>query len=280
MTPTARFADILLPVSTFLERNDITVGEGMPFFGYINKVIEPLYESKSQLEIATELSHRLGIADFNPKTEDEWLREIAKESGILDYEEFKDKGVYKIKISEPYVEFKKQIEDPVHNRFPTPSGKIEIYSQRLADMKSADMPPIPKYIPTWEGLDDPLSKRYPLQLITTHFKRRAHSQFETVPWLKELQRQRIQIHPLDARSRGISDGDFVEVFNDRGRLILPAKVTERIMPGIVDIPQGAWYDPDANGVDRGGCANILTSDRISPGGSVPYNTSLVEVTRV
>jgi anaerobic dimethyl sulfoxide reductase subunit A len=215
MTPTAKYADILLPVCTSMERNDITVGEGMPFFGYLRKAIEPLHESKSQLEIATELAHRLGIADFSSKTEDEWLREIARASGIPDYEEFKEKGVYKIKMSEPYVEFRKQIEDPAHNPFPTPSGKIEIYSQQLADMKSPDMPPIPKYLPTWEGADDPLVKKYPLQLITTHFKRRAHTQYETLPWLKELQPQRIQIHPLDARPRNIADRDLVRVFNER-----------------------------------------------------------------
>jgi anaerobic dimethyl sulfoxide reductase subunit A len=277
MTPTAKYADILLPVCTFLERNDITVGEGMPFFGYLRKAIEPLHESKSQLEIATELAHRLGIPDFNLKTEDEWLRQIARASGISDYDAFKEKGVYKVKMSEPYVEFRKQIEDPVHHPFSTPSGKIEIYSQQLADMKSPDMPPIPKFLPTWEGVDDPLVKKYPLQLITTHFKRRAHTQFETLPWLKELQQQRIQIHPLDARSRNIADGDLVQVFNERGKLLIPAKVTERIMPGIVDIPQGAWFDPDSDGADRGGCANVLTSDKVSPGGSVPYNTALVEV---
>jgi anaerobic dimethyl sulfoxide reductase subunit A len=180
-------------------------------------------------------------------------------------------------MSEPYVEFRKQIEDPAHHPFPTPSGKIEIYSQQLADMKSPDMPPIPMYLPTWEGADDPLVKKYPLQLITTHFKRRAHTQYETLPWLKELQPQRIQIHPLDARPRNIADGDLVRVFNERGKLLIPAKITERIMPGVVDIPQGAWFDPDSDGIDRGGCANVLTSNKVSPGGSVPYNTALVEV---
>ncbi|UCF57546.1 MAG: dimethyl sulfoxide reductase subunit A, partial [Deltaproteobacteria bacterium] len=67
------------------------------------------------------------------------------------------------------------------------------------------------------------------------------------------------------------------VFNDRGQMVIPANVTERIMPGVVDVPQGAWYDPDENGVDRGGCANVLTKDAYSPGGSFPYNTCLVQV---
>jgi len=280
MTATAKYADILLPVCTFLERNDITVGEGTPFLGFMGRAIEPLYESRSQLEIASALAERMGIQDFSDKTEDEWLRTIAESSGVPDYREFKEKGVHAVRLSEPYVEFQKQIEDPANNPFPTPSGKIEIYSQELADMGSPVVPPIPKYIPTWEGPEDPLFSKYPLQIITTHFKRRAHTQYETLPWLRELQEQRIQLNSLDAQARGIRDGDRVRVFNDRGEVVIRAAVTERIMPGVVDLPQGAWYDPDARGVDRGGCANVLSSDRVSPGGAVPYNTGLVQVEKI
>ena len=82
---------------------------------------------------------------------------------------------------------------------------------------------------------------------------------------------------VDAKARGIRDGDEVKVFNDRGAMIVPAKVVETIMPGVVDLPQGAWYHPDGNGVDRGGCANVLTIDRPSPGGALPSNTALVQV---
>ena len=87
----------------------------------------------------------------------------------------------------------------------------------------------------------------------------------------------IKINTIDAQVRGIQDGDLVRVFNDRGRMIIPARVTERIMPGVVDLPQGAWYSPDENGVDRGGCANTLTRDETSPGGALPSNTALVQV---
>lgn len=144
-------------------------------------------------------------------------------------------------------------------------------------MDHPEIPPIPKYIEHWEGRSDPLIKKYPLQLITTHFKRRTHTQYETLPWLKELMAQAISIHPVDARKRGIRDGDSVRVFNDRGEMIIPARVTERIMPGVVDLPQGAWYRPDQDGVDRGGCANVLTKDAYSPGGATCHNTGLVEV---
>ena len=77
--------------------------------------------------------------------------------------------------------------------------------------------------------------------------------------------------------RGINDDDLVRIFNDRGQVIIPAKVSLRIMPGVVDVPQGAWYEPDENGIDRGGCANTLTRDEYSPGGACCTNTALVQV---
>ena len=277
MNASARYADILLPVSTFMERNDITTGGATPFYGYVNQVIEPLHESKSPLEICNGLAKRLGVRAFSEKTEEEWLRELVKGSYMPDYEAFKRKAIYRVPLPEPRSVFLDQIKDPEQNPFPTPSGKIEIYCERLARMDHPEIPAIPKYIEHWEGRNDPLIKKYPLQLITTHFKRRTHTQYETLPWLRELVDQAISIHPIDAGKRGIRDGDSVRVFNDRGEMIIPAKVTERIMPGVVDLPQGAWYRPDRDGVDRGGCANVLTKDAYSPGGAVCHNTGLVEV---
>ncbi|MDO8567344.1 MAG: molybdopterin-dependent oxidoreductase [Dehalococcoidales bacterium] len=276
MTPTAKFADILLPTSSFFEKNDISISEG-PTYGFQAKCIEPLYETKPQLEIANELARRMGLTDFNSQTEDELLRDIVKGSIIPDYDEFKRRATYTPPVGEGYIAFQKEIQDPAHNPFPTPSGKIEIYSQRLADMNDPKLPPIPKFIESWESHTDPLVKKYPLQLVTTHLRRRAHSQFDNVPWLIELYPQAMQISSADAAARGIKDGDLVRIFNDRGEMRIPARVTERIMPGVVDVPEGAWYNPDNNGVDFGGCTNVLTSDRVSPGGAVPHNTALVEV---
>jgi anaerobic dimethyl sulfoxide reductase subunit A len=280
MTPTARFCDIILPTNTFMERNDIVNGVGLPFYGYVHKAIESLGESKSHYEIATLLGSRLGLSAFSEKTEDSCLRDTVKNSEISNYEEFKQKNIYRIRLSEPYIGLQKQIKDPVNNPFPTPSGKIEIYSQQWADLNYAELPPIPKYLETWEGKNDPLISKYPFQLITTHFKRRANSQYDNIPWLTELEPHAILINSVDAQVRGISSGDMVRVFNDRGQIIIQAKVTERIMPGVVDVPQGAWYNPDENGVDIGGCANVLTKDTYSPGGSFPYNTCLVQVQKV
>jgi anaerobic dimethyl sulfoxide reductase subunit A len=280
MTPTARFADIVLPTTTFLERNDIVFGVGTPFYGFANKVIEPVGECKSHREIAQELAKRLGIGDFGDESEDELLRKEVAESEISDYEAFKEKGIYRIERSQPYVAFEKQIRDPINHPFSTRSGRIEIYAQNWADLNDPKIPPVAKYVETWESRNDPLAKKYPLQLITTHFKRRANGQFDTIPWLRELEVQAMHINSVDAEVRGIHNGDLVRVFNDRGEVAICAKVTERIMPGVVDIPQGAWYNPNEKGLDRGGNPNVLTKDCCSPGGAFPYNTCLVQVEKL
>ncbi len=277
MTPTAKFADILLPTTTYMERNDTAVGVGAGFYGYQNKIIEPLGECKSQNEIAKELAERLGLHDYDPMTEDERLRAFAEAAEIRDYDKFKAKGVHWIDKTKPYVAFKAQIENPDNNPFPTPSGKIEIYSQRLADMDNPLIPPIPKYIETWEGPNDPLARKYPLQLLTPHAKGRANAQFDNIPWLRELNPQAILINSVDAKARGIDNGDMVLVFNDRGKTRVPANVSERIMPGVAILPEGAWFNPDEQGIDRGGCPNVLTRDEPSPGGSHAFNTVLVEI---
>lgn len=280
LTPTARYADIILPTAYFVERDDLALGVGMAYVGFQNKIIEPPGECKPQNEIARELALRLGIADYDDRPDEEPLREIARRLQIPDYEAFKAKGVYWIERSEPYVAFKKQIADPENHPFPTHSGKIEIYSQQIANMKNPLLPPIPKYIETWESIHDSLAAKYPLQLVTKHARRRANAQFDTVPWLKELIPQVIFINGSDAQARGIRDGDPVRVFNDRGEMIVPAKITERLMPGVAMLPAGAWYSPDERGVDRGGCANVLTRDEPSPGGAFPYNTILIQIEKV
>ena len=279
ITPMAKIADILLPGTTFFERDDITYGTGAPFIGKINKAIEPVGECRNFLQVAAELAERLGAEGYLTKTEDELIEDFAARAGVPDYAELKRTGVYRFEQSEPEVVFKKQIEDPANNPFPTPSGKIEIYSQQLADMNLPNFPPIPKYIETWESRNDPLAKKYPLQLITTHLKRRALSKMDTIPWLRELQTQAVSISSEDARARNISDGEMVRVFNDRGEIAIPARVTERIMPGVVEVPHGAWYNPDEKGLDWGGNANVLTGDDYSPSGGMAYNTALVEVAK-
>ncbi len=280
MTPTARFADILLPVNTFMERSDIAPPWlGSPYYIYLNKAIDSLYESKSDLEICRELSKKLGIPQtFGNESDDELLRGITSyREDIPDYETMKSDGVLKIKLPEPILSFKEQIEDLEQNPFPTLSGKIEIYCEHMAEKDDPMIPPIPRYISPAENYDDPLAARYPLQLLTTHYKTRAHSTWHNVPWMREIEPHSVWLSTADAKTRGIKDGDLVDVYNDRGRIRIPVNVTERIMPGVVNVSQGAWYDPDEEGIDHGGCANVLTNDQRSPGGALAMNTALVQV---
>jgi anaerobic dimethyl sulfoxide reductase subunit A len=280
MTPTARLADIILPVNTFMERSDLAPPWlGSPYYIYLNQTVDSLYESKTDMEICRELARKLGIPEvFGDITEDQMLRGIAAgRNDIDDFEAMKRDGVLKIRGVPPTISFKEQIEDPENNPFPTLSGKIEIYCEHLAEMDKPAIPPIPKYISPPENYDDPLAGKYPLQLITPHPRRGTHSSLDMVPWLKEIEPQAVWLNTSDAGNRGINDGVLVDIYNDRGRIRIPARVTERIMPGVVCIYEGSWYDPDEDGVDRGGCANVLTPDEHSPGGGAIANTSLVQV---
>ncbi|MFW9941119.1 MAG: molybdopterin-dependent oxidoreductase [Candidatus Thorarchaeota archaeon] len=280
MTPTAKFADILLPVNTFMERNDIAVPWlGSPYYIYLNKAIDSLYESKSDLEICKELAQKLGV---NPGllnlSEDQILRMFSSpRKDIKSYDEMKRDGFYKVKVEKPFVAFKEQIVDPENNPFPTLSGKIEIYCGHIAELNIPNMPPIPKYLSHEEHYDAPLADKYPLQLLTPHNKRRTHSSLSMIPWLEEVEPHRVWINPKDAKARKIEHGDMVDIFNDRGRVRIPANVTERVIPGVVVIYQGAWYNPNEEGVDIGGCGNVLTKDSRSPGGAFPMNSALVQV---
>ncbi|MFC2002170.1 molybdopterin dinucleotide binding domain-containing protein, partial [Chloroflexota bacterium] len=251
-----------------------------PFYGFLKKAIEPIGECKSQLEIFTLLAERLGIdpKEYNDKTDEEWVKQIATGGGdVPDWEEFKEKAIYRMPLKEPYISFKKQIDDPENNPFPTPSGKIEIYSQLLADMNDPLLPPIPTYFDPWEHRHSPLARIYPIQMITVRSQRRAHTQFDTLPWLREIIPNNAEINTTDAEARGIKDGDMLRIYNDRGEIRITATVTERIMPGVVNVLQGAWFKPDDKGIDRGGDPNTLCTEEVSPGGSFTWNTNLVEV---
>jgi len=283
MTAQARYADLLLPVTSAVERSDLTrPWPSGPYFTFMNRALEPLGECKSDLDIVSELAQRLGIEGFNPHTEDQWLKMFVDlnpeyQQHIKDYDKFKQDGIHRVKLAEPIIAFKEQIDDIEKNPFPTPSGKIEIFSQRVADLNRPDIPPIPKHMATPEDCNDPLFEKYPLQLLTPHPKNRVHSELYMVPWLREVEEHRAWINSADAEPRGIIDGDEIFVFNDRGKVAIKAWVTERIIPGVICIFEGAWYNPDKDGIDRGACANTLTKDAYSGGGAAVLNTSLVEV---
>jgi len=285
ITPTARYADIVLPAAGFAEKSDLTrPWPSGPYFIFSNQAIKRMGECKTDWEIGNLLAEKLGFKDFDTNTEEDWLRTFVSQNQeyathIKDYDQFKRDGIHRIKLDEPHVAFKQEIEDPEKNPFPTPSGKIEIFSQRAADLNNPLAPPVPKYVPTWENRDDPLVKKYPLQLLSPHPRVRAHSSLQNVDWLVEVEPHVMWINPVDAEARGIRDGDEVYVFNDRGKIAIKAWVTKRIIPGVVSIYEGAWYNPDEEGIDRGGCVNTLTKDEMSPGGAAALHTALVEVSK-
>lgn len=288
MTPSAKFADILLPADNSLERYDV----GFPWSGdkYIvfgSKAVEPPSECKHDYWWLSRVAERLGVGEqfTEGKTEEDWLKQIVAEARQVDpefpaYDQLSRTGLYR-KACEPHVAFRKEIREPEKYPFKTASGKVEIFSETLYAMNNPEIPAIPKYIPAWEGPADPLVQKYPLQCIGPHSKRRTHSSYDENRWMEEVERQRMWINFQDAAARRIATGDKVKVFNDRGALIIRARVTRRIRPGVVSIPQGAWYTPDNNGVCQRGCINVLTSQRPTPlARGNAQHTMLVEVQKV
>ncbi len=275
LTPTGKFADIILPACTQFETWGVE--DGWKYGDEVilqPKLVEPLGESKSDYRICAELAERLGIGEAFTEGRDEkqWVEYCLNEYRRLRFPELptlnefieKNLGAWTRPATEPKIAFEDFRRDPQKYPLNTPSGKIEIFSKQLYDLNNpAEIPAAPKYIQEWESPFEADGK-YPLQVVGHHTLHRVHSTHDNNDWLEEAFPQRVFINPLDAEARGIQDGDEVRVFNDRGETVLPCRVTPRIMPGVIDIPQGAWYDPDENGVDRGGCVNVLTSHRWTP----------------
>ncbi|HMB24671.1 MAG TPA: molybdopterin-dependent oxidoreductase, partial [Anaerolineales bacterium] len=311
VTPTARFADIVLPACTQFETWGVE--DGWKYGDEVilqPKLVEPLGESKSDYRICAELAERLGIgaAFTEGRDERDWAEYCLNEFRRLrfpelpTFEEFIEKnlGAWTRPATEPAIAFADFRRDPERYPLQTPSGKIEIFSKQLYDRNNPEeIPPIPKYIQEWENpfaaentestekiktgsVDSVCSvvKKYPLQAIGHHTLHRVHSTHDNNDWLEEAFPQRVFINPIDAETRGIKDGDEVKVYNDRGTIILPCRLTPRILPGVIDIPQGAWYEPDENGIDRGGCVNVLTSHHWTPFAFAnTQQTIMVEVER-
>lgn len=289
MTPSARYADLILPATSVFECENIT----MPWAGsnYLlknNPVIRSLFDCRFEWEWLKDLAETLGFydrfIDGKPQTS-QWLKESyellrMKEPELPDYETFSGQGGWQYKEPVHCVAFEKQIADPKKYPFPTPSGKIEIFSKRLYEFNQPEeIPAIPKYVPCPEGPQDPLREIYPLQLIGWHTRTRCHSIHDNNEWQQEVEKPGVWIHPEDAKKRQITDKQLVEIWNDRGRVRIPAVVTNRIRKGVVAISQGGWYTPDAKGTDTRGCINVLTStSHPSPlAKGNPQHTNLVEV---
>ena len=276
MTPTARYADLVLPACTQFETWGLE--DGWKYGEELilqPQILEPLGETKSDYAICAMVAEKLGIGqEFTlGRNEKQWVGALLDEYRELRFPELpsletfeaKNLGVYSRPVEEPRVAFREFREDPEQHPLDTPSGKIEIFSEALFERQLPDeVPAVPKYIQEWESPFGVESETYPLQVIGTHFMPRVHSTFANVDWNTEAFPQRVFINPVDAQARSLEDGQKVRVFNGRGSLILPCRITPRILPGVVNIPQGAWWKPDGKGNDIGGSVNTLTSERWTP----------------
>jgi anaerobic dimethyl sulfoxide reductase subunit A len=290
LTPTGRFADLLLPACTQFETWGVE--DGWKYGDEVilmPKLVEPPGECKSDFRICAELAQRLGIGHAYTEGRDErewvaWVLDRYRQTRFPDLpslEEFEEQnlGAYTKAVMQPAIAFADFRNDPQAHPLNTPSGKIEIFSQKLHDLgRPEEIPAIPKYIQEWESPFSPEAQDYPLQLIGHHYIGRVHSTHANNDWLQSAFPQRLFIHPHDAASRGIADGDLVKVYNARGATLIPCRVTERILPGVVDLPQGAWWSPDETETDHGGSVNVLTSPRWTPYAfGTAQHTALVQV---
>lgn len=275
LTPTARFADVVLPACTQLETWGVEDG-----WKYGDEVllmpqaVEPAGETKSDYQICAEIAGRLGLRDAftEGRTERDWVdaalavfRKSYPRLPALHEFESGNAGIHALPVTRPAVAFADFRRDPAHYPLATPSGKIEIFAAALHQMGRPDeIPAVPKYVREWESPFGPESRRFPLQVVGHHTLARVHSTMSGVDWLEEAFPQRVFVNTSDAAARSIVNGDLVKVFNDRGALTIRCRLTRRIMPGVVAIPQGAWWSPSAAGVDNGGSVNVLTSERWTP----------------
>ena len=290
MTSSAKFADILLPGVSPLEQDNIAMPwQYGDFLGFAKKIVEPLGECRFEYDWLAELAQRLGHGEAftEGRSAAQWLEYIyndlrTRERELPPYEEFSKGGIFRYKDNPPFVAFEKESREPEKYPFNTPSGKIEIFSERVHRMRFREFfPAIPRYVEPPEGPADPLAEKYPLQLIGWHSVRRGHSVHGNNPALESTEPHRVWINPADAKERGIGEGDEVLVFNGRGKLRIPAHLTERVMPGVAAMSQGGWYRPDKDGTDLGGCINTLTSLRPTPfARGNPQHTNLVEIEKL
>jgi anaerobic selenocysteine-containing dehydrogenase len=252
-------------------------------------------------------------------SEEDWIEKVFRASDTpryISFKNFKEKGYFVIPQQENYQPTPslrwfyegKNCNTPDRNpkkntekgkELGTYSGKIEFVSQSLKEHFPDDeeRPPVPHYLPSWEGHSSKLANKYPLQLITPHSRFTFHTQYDAnVPWMGDIPGHRIakgdyhwhtvRIHPVDANARAIKNGDIVIMYNDRGSVLGIALVTERIKPGVIHSYFGSSkYDPIEPGrpgsTDKGGCVNLLTPSRMlskNVPGMAP-NSCLIEIAR-
>ncbi len=301
-TSTARMADIVLPATTEIERNDIErVGDySATHFLAIQKAIEPVGESKDDFEICREICKRWGYEkEFTDgKTQMEWIKSFYNKSisqaamkniKIPKFDDFWKQGFAKFdtpQSSREFVRYSEFRKNPMLNPLGTPSGKIEIFSRVVDKFKYNDCKGHPMWIEPTEWLGSDVAKEAPLHLLSPHPKYRLHSQLSNT-WLKDLYevkgREPIWLNPIDAKKRGIKNGDVVKVYNKRGSTLAGAVVTKAVSPNVVRMCEGGWFDPMEPGkigsMCKHGDVNQLTIDKGSSdlAQATIANTAMVEI---
>ncbi len=295
-TATARHADIVLPATTTLERNDIGAAHRDAHVIAMQQAIAPVGEARSDFAIFSALARRLGCeATYTEgRGEMEWLRHLyarwrerlRTNEAIPDFDGFWNAEFLELpRRADEYVMLAEFRADPQHKRLATPSGRIELYSERIAAFGYDDCPPHPTWLQPaeWLGAAD----AFRLHLVSSQPRERLHSQMDMGPVSargKVAGREAVAINPADAAARGIADGDVVRLFNSRGACLAGAMVTDAVAPGVLRLSCGAWYDP-ADAGEAATCvhgnANVLTRDQgTSRLGQGPSSaTVLVEVER-
>ena len=297
-TATARHADIVLPTTTTLERDDIGASPRDRFIIAMKQAIAPVGEARDDFAIFSDLAERFGTRESftEGRTAFEWLRHIydkARERAnprVLEWPRFNEfwrRGYLETPEAQtPTVIFEEFRMNPDANPLPTPSGRIEIFSEKIASYNYADCPGHPTWMEPAEWLGSAIARTYPLHLLTTQPGTRLHGQMDmgrVSQQSKVAGREPMRINRADAEARGIGDGDVVRVFNNRGAILAGAVLTEDIRPGGIQISTGAWYDPVEPGtigsLDKHGNPNVLTLDkgtsRLAQGPSA--QTTLVQV---
>ena len=266
MTTTAQYADVVLPVCTFLEFTDMVQGP-FPYIQLQQQVIPPLYESRSDVQILRELAPRLGFGEYF-KSEEEFIDLLLEPVEGIGVQQLKKGPTILTLPSRP-------AESTVSARFRTPSGRIEFYVEKLVPFGEA----LPAYKEPLESNRQPLARKYPLSLIQVHSKFHVHSSFLKSAWLHELDPEPVlEMNPADASKRHIEDDSLVEMFNDRGRVRLKARLNPGVQPGVLNLAHGWWPSHFQEGD-----LNAVTNDDINPVHEVTYeanmsmNDNLVEV---
>ncbi len=299
-TSTARHADIVLPATTTLERNDVGSSAKDRFIMAMRKVIDPVGEARHDFDIFSNLAERLGFRGkfTEGRDEMEWIEHIYEEARrkaaakgvVLDtFTNFWETGHTEVAPPEtPYVYLADFRRDPEKNALKTPSGKIEIYSERIESFQYPDCPPHPAWLEPAEWLGSEQAKKFPLHMISNQPRTRLHGQMDngTTSLKSKIHgREPAWIHLNDAAARGIHDGDIIKIFNERGAILAGARISERQLSGVIQLSTGAWYDPQEPGkigtLDKHGNPNVLTIDKgTSKLGQGPIaHSALVEVER-